>query len=1225
MKSYSIKNILAIFLVLFSVSNLFSQGSTDASSRINYQFTIRNASNNLVANQSVGVEVSILQGSETGLVVYSEVFMPSTNVNGLATIEIGGGSNLTGNYNTIDWSKGPFFLKTRVRLPSEKVYSITGTSKFLSVPYALNAKKADKAGNGISSIQDNNNGTLTINYLDGSKYITPILKGLTGPKGEVGLTGATGPQGIQGVKGDIGLTGAQGPIGLKGATGPQGIQGLKGDVGATGLQGIQGVAGTNGINGLDGKTVLNGTVAPLSTTGNNGDFYINTSIKMLYGPKTAGIWPSGVSLVGPTGSTGPQGIQGLKGDQGLQGIQGVAGTNGINGLDGKTVLNGTVAPLSTTGNNGDFYINTSTKMLYGPKTAGAWPSGVSLVGPTGSTGPQGPIGLTGPAGAQGPIGLAGSTGATGPQGPIGLTGATGPQGVQGLKGDQGLQGIQGVAGTNGINGLDGKTVLNGTIAPLSTTGNNGDFYINTSTKMLYGPKTAGVWPAGVSLVGPIGVTGLQGVQGITGLQGPIGLTGATGPQGVQGLKGDNGATGPQGIQGLKGDQGVAGTNGINGLDGKTVLNGTVAPLSTTGNNGDFYINTSSNMLYGPKTAGIWPSGVTLVGPTGSTGPQGTTGAQGPIGLTGSTGLTGPAGSNGINGTNGQNALAKTTTEVGGVNCPTGGLKVEYGLDANNNGTLDVSEINATLTKYVCNGTVGSTGVTGAQGIQGTTGSQGPIGLTGNTGATGPAGTNGTNGTNGQNALAKTTNEAAGTNCSTGGVKVEYGLDANSNGTLDVSEINATLTKYVCNGAVGSTGATGVQGIQGTTGSQGPIGLTGATGPQGIQGATGSTGSTGPAGTNGTNGQNALAKTTPEAAGANCPTGGVKVEYGLDANNNGTLDVSEINATLTKYVCNGAIGATGAQGIQGATGANGSIGPIGLTGATGAQGIQGSTGATGPQGIQGTTGLTGATGAVGTNGTNGTNGQNALVKTSTIAVGATCANGGLKIEFGLDANNNGVLDLAEIDARVTNYVCNGLDGATGANGSNGPIGLTGPTGPQGTTGNNGKNTLVKTTNEAAGANCTTGGKKVEIGLDTDSDGVLSITEVDANLTTYVCNGEVGPLVSGTSGQTLRNDGTSWIATSNLYNNGTQIGVGTTTPNTSAIVDISSTAKGVLMPTMTQAQRDAITTPATGLLVFQSDNTPGFYFYDGTAWVAISTSASSGTGSNSNTLLFTTDGF
>jgi hypothetical protein len=76
----------------------------------------------------------------------------------------------------------------------------------------------------------------------------------------------------------------------------------------------------------------------------------------------------------------------------------------------------------------------------------------------------------------------------------------------------------------------------------------------------------------------------------------------------------------------------------------------------------------------------------------------------------------------------------------------------------------------------------------------------------------------------------------------------------------------------------------------------------------------------------------MAKTTTEAAGANCTTGGVKIEYGLDGNNNGTLDASEINVSLTKYVCNGAVGATGAtveQGIQGATGPQGPQGPSGL--------------------------------------------------------------------------------------------------------------------------------------------------------------------------------------------------------------------------------------------------------------------------------------------------------
>ncbi len=289
-----------------------------------------------------------------------------------------------------------------------------------------------------------------------------------------------------------------------------------------------------------------------------------------------------------------------------------------------------------------------------------------------------------------------------------------------------------------------------------------------------------------------------------------------------------GLQGPQGIQGATGVQGPAGQNGTNGTNGQNGLSAYEIWLAqgNTGSEQDF---------------------LTAI-----------TGAQGIQGIQGVAGANGTNGTNGTNGVDGKNTLAKTTTESAGTNCTTGGVKIEYGLDANNNGTLDVSEINATLTKYVCNGAVGATGATGATGAQGIQGIQGVAG------ANGSNGTNGTNGVDGKNTLAKTTTEAAGSNCTTGGVKIEYGLDANNNGTLDVSEINATLTKYVCNGAIGATGATGAQGIQG------------------IQGVAGTNG------TNGVDGKNTLAKTTTEAAGSNCTTGGGKMEYGLEANNNGTV-------------------------------------------------------------------------------------------------------------------------------------------------------------------------------------------------------------------------------------------------------------------------------------------------------------------------------------------------
>ncbi|MBL7765029.1 MAG: collagen-like protein [Chitinophagaceae bacterium] len=186
-------------------------------------------------------------------------------------------------------------------------------------------------------------------------------------------TGPVGPAGPTGPVGPAGPTGPQGPAGATGATGPAGPTGATGPIGATGPQGP---AGANGSNGADGKTVLNGIVDPTAGTGNDGDFYINISTNMLFGPKAAGTWGSGVSLVGPAGATGPQGPTGATGPQ----------------------------------------------------------------GPAGATGPQGPIGLTGPTGATGPQG---PTGATGPQGPIGLTGATGPQGPQGPAGPAGSANISG--------------------------------------------------------------------------------------------------------------------------------------------------------------------------------------------------------------------------------------------------------------------------------------------------------------------------------------------------------------------------------------------------------------------------------------------------------------------------------------------------------------------------------------------------------------------------------------------------------------------------------------------------------------------------------------------------------------------------------------------------------------------------------------------------------------
>ena len=115
-----------------------------APEKMSYHAVIRNSSNHLVTNQAIRIKISILLGSATGAVVYSETQTPSTNENGLVTIEIGEGAEI---FN-IDWANGPYFIKTETDPTGGINYTITGTSQLLSVPYAMYAIKAGNAFSG---------------------------------------------------------------------------------------------------------------------------------------------------------------------------------------------------------------------------------------------------------------------------------------------------------------------------------------------------------------------------------------------------------------------------------------------------------------------------------------------------------------------------------------------------------------------------------------------------------------------------------------------------------------------------------------------------------------------------------------------------------------------------------------------------------------------------------------------------------------------------------------------------------------------------------------------------------------------------------------------------------------------------------------------------------------------------------------------------------------------
>lgn len=122
------------------------------------------------------------------------------------------------------------------------------------------------------------------------------------------------------------------------------------------------VAIGTGAPGSDGRSILNGSGAPGPGTGLDGDFYIDTDVWDIYGPKTAGAWGSPTSLIGPPGADGADGAD---------------GTNGL------SILNGSGPPGPGTGVDGEYYIDNLTYDFYGPKTAGTWPAPVNLIGPAG--------------------------------------------------------------------------------------------------------------------------------------------------------------------------------------------------------------------------------------------------------------------------------------------------------------------------------------------------------------------------------------------------------------------------------------------------------------------------------------------------------------------------------------------------------------------------------------------------------------------------------------------------------------------------------------------------------------------------------------------------------------------------------------------------------------------------------------------------------------------------
>jgi len=269
LKKLSVQFLLPFYLILLTSGMVCAQTIPQ---KFSYQSIIRDGANQVLNNQSVGIRLSILQGSESGTAVYVETHTGNTNANGLISLQVGGGTVVSGSMSSIDWAAGPYFIKTETDPEGGTNYSISGSSQLLSVPYAL------FSANGTSGPQ-----------------------GPAGPQGPQGEPGATGPAGQQGPAGPAGSTGAIGPQGPAGATGPQGPAGPTGATGATGATGPKGDKGDTGSTGPQGPIGLTG---PAGATGATG-------------------------AQGPAGPAGPQGPAGPSGSGGFVHYPGEAFGGGV--------------------------------------------------------------------------------------------------------------------------------------------------------------------------------------------------------------------------------------------------------------------------------------------------------------------------------------------------------------------------------------------------------------------------------------------------------------------------------------------------------------------------------------------------------------------------------------------------------------------------------------------------------------------------------------------------------------------------------------------------------------------------------------------------------------------------------------------------------------------------------------------------------------------------------
>jgi hypothetical protein len=341
----------------------------------------------------------------------------------------------------------------------------------------------------------------------------------------------------------------------------------------------------------------------------------------------------------------------------------------------------------------------------------------------------------------------------------------------------------------------------------------------------------------------------------------------------------------------------------------------------------------------------------------------------------------------------QLATVLRAAAVGNLDCPNGGVSVQSGIDENGNGTLDDAEVDKT--DIICHGS------------------------------------------NAISSLISMSSVPAGDLCPNGGIQIHTGPDSNNDGVLSVSEIQNTKT--LCNAVNGSQGQQGAPGADSVAylisqvavpvGSQCQYGGTKISSGRDTDGNAQLSPSEASATSYACNGA-VFAIRTKSITDANvCVNGGIQVETGIDANVSGVLDNSEVSAL--ENICNGQDGHNALINLTTIE-----PGPICQNG-----GMQVHSGPDlnndhilSQNEVSATKTICNAVN--GSNGAAGRDGSNYIVDLSPIASGhPQCANGGARVDAGLDSNRNGALDSGEVSSSV--YICNGGSDGTGSGGNTPP--------------------------------------------------------------------------------------------------------------------------------------------------------------------------------------------